>query len=301
MGGPGEAGWDNAAARPPSSDCHLKGAGTVSCTTDCFHDQLAKGELTIESIPALYKKLGILGIELNAHYLHSYTDESLDAIIQAVHKDKRMLTALALDGSLVSDDLDANQRQIEEDKRMLRAARYLGAPVVCLSLGQTGQGDEADASVGVERAIVAIRALLPTARELGIRMTIENGPGPANTPQDIIKIIQGTDPLFVGLCFNYRNWANAAERLAAIQKLAPYVYHTHINGAAFDRMGDESSIDYAHVLLPLARAGYGTGLSIVFDGQGDVLDGVAKTRDLLVRFWVGKGTGARPALVAASH
>ncbi|MDB6169627.1 MAG: beta-propeller repeat protein [Verrucomicrobia bacterium] len=301
MSGPGDAGWDRAAARQPDTDCHLKGGGFVSCATDSFQDLFASGELSAESMPALYRKLGIKGVELNARYVRAWDDDSLDGIIRALHKEKRVLMALAIDGNLVSDDPDANQQQIEKDKRLLRAARYLGAPLVCVSLGQTGRGAAADASDGVERAILALRAMLPLARELGLRVTIENGPGPAKTPADIIRIIQGTDPVHVGLCLNFRNWDNAEAGKAAIEQLAPFVFHAHINGAAFDRRGNESTIDYGQALPLLAHSAYGSGLSIEFENKENPAAGVVKMRDLLVRFWVGKGTGARPASTLAER
>lgn len=301
MDGPGQAGWDKAASRQSSTDVYLRGGGLVSCETSTFKDQFAKNELTVESVPALYKKLGILGVELDSSYVHSWDDASLDAIIQAVHKEKRLLTAVNIDeGNLVSEDTIANQAQLEKDKQILRAARYLGAPVVCIKLGQTGGGDEADASVGVDRAIAALQSLLPMARELGVRMTFENGDGPAKNPDNIIKIIKATDPLYVGLCFNCRNWDNQKAMNAATDKLAPYAFHCHINGAAFDKLGNESKIDYKYTLAALAQASYSNALSIVIDGKLDAVDSAKKMTDLLTRYWVGIGTVARPSPTIAA-
>ncbi len=298
MGGPGEPGWDRAAARPTNTDYYLKGGGMVSCQTESFRDQFQSGKLTAESAPALYRKLGIRGLELDARYVRSWDTAALDRILAAVHREQRILTALNGAGNLVSADAEANQRQIEEYRKLIRAARYLGTPVVVLSLGQTGEGDAADAGVGVERSIWALRQLLPVARELGVRLTIENGPGPARTADRLLKIVQSTDPVWVGACFNFRRWEDANTMRAAVDKLGSYVFHTHVTCAAFDRFGYESAIDYTYALPALARGAYGTTLSVAFDGQGDPTDSVEKMRDLLVKLWIGRGIAARPMAVA---
>lgn len=290
---PGEAGWTKAAARPPTTDYYLKDGGVLSCETSSFSSLFQDGQLTAESAPAFYRKLGVRGIELDAAYVRSWDSDSLDRIARAVHAENRTLTALNVGGNLVSDDLEANQRQIDEDKRLMAAARYLGIPIVCVGLGNTGKGEAADSTVGVERAVWALRQLMLPARELGVRIAFENGDGPAKTPDRIIKIIQGTDPMWIGLCLNFGNWESQDALRAAVPKLAPYVYNTHLAVSDFDRFGNESTIDYTSALSYLGKGGYGSALSIGFSGAMDPVKGVAGMRDLLVKLWIGKGVAPR--------
>ncbi|MDA2939317.1 TIM barrel protein, partial [Acidobacteria bacterium AH-259-A15] len=278
MGGPDEAGWRNAAKRPSSSDYYLKGGGILSCETYSFRDKFRSGELTLESAPAFYRKLGIRGIAINASYLQSQDGEYLEGIKRALREEQRVLTAVTLGGNLVSDDEAANRKQIEKNKRLLRAAHYLGAPVVRINVGRTGRGDVADQTVGVERAIAAFREMLPLAKELGIRMTIENHGGPSKTANGILRIIKGTDPAWVGACPDFGNWEDKAAMYAEIEKLAPFAYHTHVKSYEFDRYGNETTIDYRRALDPLESTGYGAALSIEFEGKGDPVQGVIKTR-----------------------
>ena len=72
-----------------------------------------------------------------------------------------------------------------------------------------------------------------------------------------------------------------------VTKLAPVVSYVRIKASAFDRYGEESTIDYDEALGPFERSGYGGTISIGFDGEGDPVTGVSKTRDLLVKHWVG--------------
>lgn len=287
MGGPDEPGWKNVARRPSTTDYFLKGGGLLSCETYSFRDRFTKGELTVESAPAFYRKLGIFGIAINARYIKEWDNASLDRIKKAIRGEGRVLTALILDGNLVSDNEAANQKQIEENKRLLRAASYLGAPVVRINVGRTGRGDAADQTVGVERAVTAFNLMLPLAKELGIKMTIENHGGPSKTADGILRIIKGTDPAWVGSCLDFGNWENKSAMYDEIARLAPYAYHTHAKGYAFDKYGDESTINYRKALAPLQKTGYGAALSIEFEGKGDPVGGVVKMRDLLVKLWIG--------------
>ncbi|MBI3695255.1 MAG: TIM barrel protein [Acidobacteria bacterium] len=287
MGGPEERGWMTAAKRPSTTDYYLKGGGILSCETYSFRDKLTKGELTIEQVPAFYRKLGIRGISINARYIQAWDNASLDRLKKAIREEGRILTALILNGNLVADNEAANQKQIEDNKRLMRGAKYLGAPVVRINVGQTGRGNEADQTIGVERAIAAFKQMLPTAKELGIKMTIENHGGASKTADGILHIIKGTDPAWVGSCLDFGNWQDRSTMYAEIAKLAPYAYHTHAKCHAFDKYGDESGIDYRKALGPLQKTGYGAAISIEYEGKGDPVDGVIKMRDLLVKLWIG--------------
>ncbi len=288
MGGPSEAGWKTAAKRAPTTDYYLKGGGILGSETYSFNGKFRKGELTLEAAPAFFRKLGLRGIALNSLYFTAWDNAYLDRLKKAIREEGRILTALILEGNMVSDDASANQRQIEENKQRLRAAKYLGAPVVRMNVGRTGRGDAADLTEGVERAIAAFKQLIPLAKELGIRLTIENHGGPSKTADGILRIIKGTDPAWVGSCLDFGNWSDRSIMYAEIEKLAPYAFHTHIKGYAFDKYGEETTIDYRKALPLLERTGYGGALSIEFEGKGDPVEGVIKLRDLMVKRWIGK-------------
>jgi len=287
MGGSEEAGWKNASKRTSTLDYYLKGGGILSCETYSLRDRFRKGDLTLESAPAFYRRLGIRGIALNSLYFTAWDHAYLDRIKKAAREERRVITALILEGNMVSDNEAANQKQIEENTQRLRAAHYLGAPVVRINLGRTGRGDAADQSEGVERAITAFNRLLPAAKELGLRLTIENHGGPSKTADGILRIIKGTDPAWVGSCLDFGNWQDRAAMYGEIEKLAPYAFHSHVKAYAFDKYGEETTIDYRKALGILSRTGYGAALSIEFEGKGDSVEGVIKMRDLLVKRWMG--------------
>ena len=83
--------------------------------------------------------------------------------------------------------------------------------------------------------------MLPLARELGIRMTIENHGGPSKTAEGILRIIRGTDPAWVGSCLDFGNWDDKVRMYSEIEKLSPFAFHTHMKAYAFDEYGDETT------------------------------------------------------------
>jgi YVTN family beta-propeller protein len=287
MAGPEQAGWKTAAARPSTTDYYIKGGGILTAETSSFHNKFAKGELTAESAPALYRKLGLHGIAINATHIKSWENESLDRIRKALRDERRTLSALLLNGNLVSYDEAANSKQIAEHKRLMRAAKYLGAPVVRINLGKTGRGDAVDQTEGVERAIAALKQLLPAAKDLGIKMAIANQPGPGATAQNIIRIINQVDPVVVGVSLEIDNRQDKPTMNAEIGKLAPFAYYVRVKSRAFDKYGEETTIDYDEALAPLKASGYGAAISIEFEGENDSVAGVIKARDLVVKHWTG--------------
>ncbi len=294
--GPHDTGWKAAARRSSTTDYYLKGGGILGSETYSFNRLFRAGEMTLEKAPALFRKLGLQGMALNALYLPASWDNAyLDRLKQAVRQEGRVVTAFIMEGNLISDDPAANQKQLEEDRRLMRAAKHLGAPLVRINVGRTGRGDPADQTEGVERAIAAFQQLLPLAKELNLRMTIENHGGASKTADGIIRIIKGSDPAWVGSCLDFGNWSDKSTMYAEIEKLAPYAFHTHVKGFAFDKFGNETTIDYRKALAPMVTAGYGGALSIEFEGQGDPVAGVTRLRDLMVKLWIGKAKAPYPA------
>jgi YVTN family beta-propeller protein len=285
MGSADEPGWKEAARRPSTTDYYLKGGGILSAETRSFASRFATGTLTLETAPALYRKLGLRGISINAEYLRARDKASLDRIRTAIRREGRILTALVLDDDAAPGGAAADR--VEELRRGMRVAHDLGAPVVVIGVGKVAGGGSVESTGLVERAIAGLQPLLPTARELGLKLAIDADAGSKPSVDDLIRIVKGTDPAVVGASLDFGEWQGKDAAYFDIAKLAPYVSHTHVKAYGFDNYGDESTIDYRKALAPLQKSGYGAAVSIEYAGRSDSESGVVKARDLLVKLWIG--------------
>ncbi len=260
----------------------------LSCETYSLRDLIAQGKQTLETIPALLKDLNIKGISLNDLYFPAWDTDYLDHLKEACRKNGRIITCLIMEGNLAANDPAARTQQIAEDTRKLKVAAYLGAPVVRMNLGGTGNDDE-DKTVGVERCIAAFKQMLPLAKKLNIKITIENHGGVSLTADRILRVINGTDPKWVGSCLDFGNWPdNPPElRYQSCQLLAPHAYHVHAKTRAFNADGDEADMDYTRLLGMIKAAHYKRAVSIEWEGgnPADPIKAVEMSRDMILRHW----------------
>jgi len=255
----------------------------LSCETYSLRNYIRQGKYDLISVSRLMKELNIKGVALNDMFFKSWDKPYLDQIKKSAKDNGITIAAVICEGNLAGANDEARRKLIESNVMKMRAAAYLGAPVVRLSVGRTGDPAK-DGTVGVERVIAAFKELLPLAKELKVKMTIENHGGASGKADYVLRIIRGTDPKWVGSCLDFKNWP--AEVLHEENaKLAPYAYHTHAKAHSFTAEGEETTVDYARVLKMLKDAKYKGAVSIEFEGPEDQIEGVKKTRDLILKYW----------------
>jgi len=255
----------------------------LSCDTYSLRDYFAQGRLDYLTVPAKLKELGIPGITYNDIWMKSYDTAYLDQIKKACADAGITITGFICEGNLATLDDAKWNAQIEENAKKMKAAAYLGAKVIRMNLG--GLGDEAkDDTIGAERCIAAFKKLIPLAKELGIKMTIENHGGVSKKADTILKVIKGSDPRWVGACLDFGNWPDDI-RYTESAKLAPYAYHVHAKTHTFNEQGEDVNKDYKRLLQMLKDANYKYAVSIEYEGPEDQIEGVKKTRDLILKYW----------------
>ena len=249
-------------------------------------------QLDIYSYPAFMKELGIKGVAINDWYLGDLNapdaEKNLDKVKEACKASDRVIVALITGGPMALADEPKRLEGLKGVEKKLRVAKYLGAPVVRIDLGSPGK-DIAE-EVGVENCIDSFKRLLPLAKELNIKMTIENHGGVSKSAENILKIINGSDPQWVGSCLDFMNWPRKTpedfENLyKSIEALAPHAFHTHAKCLTFKEDGEETQVDYGRILGYLKAANYKGPISMEFEGPGDPVEGVKKSRDLIIKHW----------------
>lgn len=282
------------------ADGILPGGNIISCETYSLRDLLKEQkpnpkkpwigkypQLTIYTFPAFMKQLGIKGVAINDVYMGSFDEANLDKIKEACKASDRVITAFITGGPLAMADEAKRLEGLKDVENKLRVAKYLGAPVVRINLGGSGKGDADE--IGVANCIDSFKRLLPLAKELNIKMTIENHGGVSKTAENILKIIKESDPQWVGSCLDFMNWPDSPDQIHILyescEALAPYAYHTHAKCLTFKEDGEEATVDYARLLGYLKAVNYKGAISMEFEGPGDPVEGVIKSRDLIIKHW----------------
>lgn len=264
------------------SDAKPHGGNVLSCETYSFREMIRAGKLDLVQVPEFYKELGIKGISYNDMFFKSFDDDYVDQIKAAVKKADRIVTCFIMEGNLASADEGLRRKQIETDKMKLHVAHRLGAPLVRINVGSTGKQENADDTLGIERVIAAFKEILPLAKELNVRISIENHGGVSRTADNVVKIIQATDPKWVGALVDFGNFGES--RYDQIPTVAPYAFSTHIKVGSF-RPDGEADIDLPRIFAMLKKHNYKGPLSIEWEAKGDPTEGVKKSRDLIVKYW----------------
>lgn len=255
----------------------------LSNETYSLRDLYGKGKLTHHTVAEFHKELGIRGVSLNDIYFKSWEKEYLDTILETFKAQERLITCLIMEGNLATSNEAKRKAQIDSNTAKLKAAGYLGAPVVRMNLGGVDKGED-NLKEGVDRCVAAFKQMLPLAMDLGIRITIENHGGVSGTVEGILAVINGTDPKWVGSNLDFGN-APVGHKPEVFEKLVPHAYHTHAKLADFKPDGEATNSDYGKLLGILAAAKYAGAVSVEWEGKGDAVEGVKKTRDLIHKHW----------------
>jgi sugar phosphate isomerase/epimerase len=267
-----------AQAKQPKSLIHC-----VSNETYSFRELFRADKLTLHTVAQFHKDLNVRGVSLNDLYFKSWDKEYLDKILETFKANDRKITCLIMEGNLASGDPQKRAEQIETDITKLKAAAYLGAPVVRMNLGSVDKGED-NQKEGVERCVAAFKQMLPLAMDFGIRITIENHGGVSGTVDGIIAVIKGTDPRWVGSNLDFAN-EPVKQNPDVFARLVPYAYHSHAKVMDFKPDGEATDSDYAKLLGLLKAAKYAGAVSIEWEGNGDAVEGVKETRDLIRKHW----------------
>jgi sugar phosphate isomerase/epimerase len=267
-----------------AQDPKLRGGNILACETWSFRDMIRAGKLDLAAVPAFYKEQGIPGISYNDQFFQTVDDAYIDQVKAAVARAGRVVVSYIIEGNIAVADEARRRQQIETDKQRMRAAARLGAPIVRINVGATGR-ENADDTLGIERVVEAFNhELVPLARELRLKIGIENHGGVSMKAANIVKIIQATDPKIVGALVDFGNFP-LDRKYAEVELVAPFALTTHVKVNVFDDNGEAKEYDFPRVLNTIRQSHYKGPISIEYEGKGDPIQGVQKTKALILKYW----------------
>jgi 3-oxoisoapionate decarboxylase len=113
---------------------------------------------------------------------------------------------------------------------MLRAAKAVDSPVLRCFLGsQNERLGPVPIEQHVEECVRTLKAVAPLARDLGVKVALENHGGIDLLAREMKALVEAAGTDYVGVCYDSGNPAYAAEDpLLTMEILAPYVVSSHI-------------------------------------------------------------------------
>lgn len=182
-------------------------------------------------------------------------------------------------GKGLCDPDDAQwQREIEERKKWIDIAAELGALAIRPNPGGTAQMTD------LSRPIAAYKALGEYGKAKGVKVLIENHGMVAGKAENIVAIVKGADPEWVGALPDFGNFPEA-ERYRGLELMVPHAMIVcHARGLEFNEQGDETGFDFRRCLDITEKAGFQGVYSAEFAGPGEPYEGIQKVLDQLVKY-----------------
>ena len=278
----------------------------IAVSSWSFRQALYAGALQLADVPLKVFELDIRHVELNDLFLASgppgrlarllgakpapasgpdYGRQAVRRVQQGRLRSGTRLVCWTVETDITVETVEAQRAQRAYLATAIEAARFLGAPIVRLTLG----GQTGDRS-GVGRAIDLLRSVVPVAVASGVRLAIENHDGLSSEPgvlEELVSAFRATSGSArrpVGVCLDWRHFP-PDERAAGIARLAPLAAHVHAPAAHFDDRGEETSIDYRTALAALRAADFNEAICIEYIGEADPRQAIGAAKELIERHW----------------
>jgi L-ribulose-5-phosphate 3-epimerase len=250
---------------------------------------------SVERCIEVAARLGFDGVEILQRQLESVDNGHLQGL-----KSKAFSLGLDLMGySTHQSFLYPEQEKRDENVRLtetfIEQAYRLGIPTIRINTGRWGTSRDFDALManrGIEPpleghteeeafgwAIDAIGRLIPKAKECGVVLGLENHWGLGLTPEGVLRIVGAIDSPWLKVTLDTGNFLeDPYDRLA---KLAPHTVllqaKTYFGGGRWYTL----DLDYGRIAGIMRDAGYRGYVSLEFEGNAPVEEGVAQSLALL--------------------
>ena len=272
----------------------------IAVSSWSFHTELYSGKLRLSDVPYRVHDLGLRAVELQDLFLwprppnrlarlvgrrtaefnrYEYDRKALNAVRLNRLRGGTRLVCWAIDSDLTVDEQATRQQQKAYLAAAIETARFLGAPLIRLTLGGSR-----DARAGLDRAIDLLGGVLPVAIALQVKLAIENHGGLSSDPQALVEVVEHFHSPSLGVCLDFGNFEEG-DQARGLSLPAPHTLHVHAKSRSFKPDGEEATIDYGACCAALRAAGYDGVISIEYEGDDAAAPNIQRTRDLIEKYW----------------
>ncbi|MCL5036657.1 MAG: sugar phosphate isomerase/epimerase [Chloroflexi bacterium] len=246
-------------------------------STWSFHN-IIPYELSLLMLPEVLRGWGIKAMEVVDFQLFSTDDDYLDELKKFSEDKGVKIVCFAISNDFTYPGESDREKEIEKAIKGMDMAVRLGAGMVRIFTGQKHSGPDTKGHV-----ISCLKKIVPEAYDRGILMALENHGGLSANAVDLADIVTSVGSPTLGICADFGNFP-AASRYDDLRYVAPATWHIHAKSYAFDKAGNETTIDYEKALNIFHKANFNGYISVEYEGKTDPYEGTGKTLALIYKY-----------------
>lgn len=243
-------------------------------------------DIGMAGIADFLNETGIENVEINTSFTKP---EQLPGEV-ALFADKGIKTILlTYDGNnfFIPDDGEEDREdQFNSIKPWLDAAKESGISIFRSNMGQPMFIEAEDE--WLHDIVGTFKPIQEYAESLGITYVFENHGGPSCDVDFQLKVKEQFPSDMFGFLLDTGNYDREQLRpflvYENIPKLGSAIKIIHAKTYAFDDDGNETRLDFERIIQALKNVGFDGYYSIEFEGEGEAMDGVRKTKALLEKY-----------------
>lgn len=231
-------------------------------------------QLSLLELPAVLATKGFASLEV-CHFHFPETNEDYLAALKKAYSDAglRFYSLLLEYGDISSSDEPRRQSDIAWIKSWIDIAALAGAERVRVIAGDAEPSDQA----ALKRSMEALRELGQYGAEHGVRVVTENFHSLSSTADNCLALLEGCGDL-LGLTSDFGNFKGEG-KFNELTLTIPHSESIHAKSQTnTDGIPDEA--EFVRCLEIAKEAGYEGPLTLVYDGPGDMWEGIERVRKL---------------------
>lgn len=231
---------------------------------------------TLLQLPAMLAEKGFKSVEICHFHFPSTEIDYLTQLRNALEEAGISLHTLLLDyGDISSPDDERTNADIELIKQWIDVASEVGAKQIRIIGGDASPDDKS----ALERSSHHLQELVNYAKDRHVRIVTENFRSLTSTAANCIQLVKESD---VGLTADFGNFTGE-EKYEELAAILPFSTSVHAK-PHYDSEGIPDEAELRRCLDLLAPANYNGPINIIYDGPGDMWEGIQRVQKIVENY-----------------
>jgi sugar phosphate isomerase/epimerase len=231
--------------------------------------------LTLLELPAEAARRGYRAVEICHFHFPSTEDAYLERLREAFSASGLSFDTLLLDyGDLTAADEVRFEADLDFIRRWIDIASRAGAKNIRVVAGSAPPSDEN----AIRRSAAALSGLADYASGREVRVITENFGSLTSTGESCASLLQQTGDK-VGMITDFGNF-KLPSKYEEFAVTLPHSVSVHAK-AQYDQDGVPDEAEYQRCLDVMKASGYNGAVVLIYDGPGDMLEGLERVRRIV--------------------